>query len=254
VVRGEGGGDLGGEPRRVGLRSRVHRGGDLELRLDARLHGQADHAVRVAEHRDAGPARQRLVRDEGGGVHQRAERGHRDDPGLGVERRAGLARRLLGIDGEQRDEPGQAARGVRELARVAEGLDVQQAELRVGVLLPVQQQVVRAHVVLLADRREGAHPDAEPVEVAQQREADAPGLHGHARGSRFGRGRRQQGAESVGSVRRGDAEAARTDEAHPGRAADFQQVEALLAVEAGRRHDQRPDSALGAAARGGDSP
>ncbi len=129
---------------------------------------------------------------------------------------------------------------------------MQQAELRVRVLLPVQQQVVRADVVFLADRGEGADADAEPVQVAEQRQADAAGLDGHAGRSRVGRRGGQQGAESLGSVRRGDAEAAGADEAYPVGAAGLQQFEALFPVEAGRGHDQRPDAAFGAAADRGD--
>src|SRR5205814_1627219 len=53
-----------------------------------------------------------------------------------------------------------AAREPSELAGVAERLEVQEHELRRGIVLPVLEQVVRRDVGLVADRDEGRKPDA----------------------------------------------------------------------------------------------
>ena len=49
------------------------------------------------------------------------------------------------------------------------------------VLLPPHQHVVAGHVVLVADRGERRHPDAQPAKVLEQRDPHAAGLHDQAR-------------------------------------------------------------------------
>ena len=84
-------------------------------------------------------------------------------------------------DGQHGHPPADPARGARELARAAEGLDVQHGQPGQLVLLPPHQQVVAGHVVLVADRGERGHADAEPGQLLEQRDPDAAGLHDDAR-------------------------------------------------------------------------
>ena len=88
----------------------------------------------------------------------------------------GARLRAAALHSEQRlrtrDAPGDA----RELARVAEGLEVEQDELRLVVLLPVLEQVVRGDVGLVPDRDEGREAERPRAGGLEQREAESAAL------------------------------------------------------------------------------
>ena len=158
-----------------------------------------------------------------------------------------LARRGPAADDRQhRQLAADAAGGPGEGAWIAEGLDIEHRELGLLVLFPPGQHVVAGHVVLVADRREGCHADAEPAQVLQQRDPDAAGLHYQAGYARRWRARGERGIQVCRSG--SDAEAVRPYQAHPVPAADRQEVSAT-AAKAGGDHDERVHPAA-AAGRG----
>ena len=122
----------------------------------------------------------------------------------------------------------QAARDARELARVAERLDVEQDEVGARVVLPPLEQVVRRDVGLVADRDErgqaeparlGPLEQREPERSRLRREADPAGREGA-----WGKGRVE--ADGGGC----DPEAVGPDEARAVGAHERQQL--LLAGDA----------------------
>jgi hypothetical protein len=178
------------------------------------------------------------VRQQRGRIEQLAEAAHRDDAGLIEERlldergggrgggvRAGGALPRggqAGRHGEDRHLPAHPAGGPGELARVAEGLDVQHRKLGGLVGGPPHEHVVAAHVQLVADGGERRHADAQPGQMLGYGDADPAGLH-HDAGAA---GRRmpgeERGVEMDVALGVGDAEAVRPDQAHPEPAAGRQ--------------------------------
>ena len=155
-----------------------------------------------------------------------------------------------GVDGQHGYAACDAAGGAGEGARVAERLQVQQGEVGAVVGLPPLEHVVAADVVLVAEGDEGRHPDAEPGQAVEQRDAHAAGLHGDSgrSGARVGGG--EGGVEAHLWLGVGDAEAVGADEPHAVGAAGGQQGLCLGVVEA--RGDDDEGAGPGPAALLGD--
>ena len=68
------------------------------------------------------------------------------------------------------------ARNPCELARVAERLEVEQDDVRLGIVLPVLEQVVRRDVRLVADRHERRQAEPPRVGLLEQRQAERAAL------------------------------------------------------------------------------
>ena len=64
----------------------------------------------------------------------------------------------------------------RELARVAERLEVEQDDVRLGIVLPVLEQVVRRDVGLVPDRDERRQPEPARVGLLEQRQTERAAL------------------------------------------------------------------------------
>ena len=94
-----------------------------------------------------------------------------------------------------------AARDARELARVAERLEVQQHDVGLRVVLPVLEQVVRRDVGLVADRDEARQAEAARVRLLEQREAERAALRRERDAARRERAARERRVQA----RRGDA-------------------------------------------------
>ena len=146
---------------------------DAEARVGARVRADDARAAGVADDPDAPAARGRLLGEDGGGVeqvvepvaadHARAGEQRVDGAVGGRDQRAGVRRRRPRararpprLDRQHRLGPRHPPRHAAELARVAEGLQVQRDDLGRGVLLPVLQDVVARQVRLVAQRDERA--------------------------------------------------------------------------------------------------
>ena len=160
-----------GREERCELRARLlGRLGELEPHGVAYVGAQDPQPPGVGEEADAPALRLGLARKQGADVDQLLERGGPDHTGLveeGVdgcfgagERGRVRARGALPRQGRpalqrqdrlpSRDPPGQPP----EPARVAEGLEVEQHDVCVRIVLPPLEQVVRRHVGLVPDRDE----------------------------------------------------------------------------------------------------
>ena len=172
----------------------------------------------------AGLAEERV--DDGVGARQRGRvRGRRA--------RAGVAR--AASHREDRLRACDPACDARELARVAEGLEVEQDDVGLGIVLPVLEQVVRRDVGLVADRDERRQTEPARVCLLEQREPEraALGRERDAAGrERPARERRVQAAR-----RRSDAEAVRADQA--GAVATDEREQLLLRARAPRSRFRR---------------
>ncbi len=138
------------------------------------------------------------------------------------------------------------ARGPGELARAAERLHVQHRHPRHPVLLPPRQQVITRHVVLIAHRRERRHPDTQPRQVLQHRDAHPARLHHQPGHPRPELARREGGVEPAAGHQH--AQAVRPHQPHAVPPADGQQVRALGAQARGDHH-QGPHPAAAARIR-----
>ena len=177
----------------------------------------------VREHGDAAPARERLRREQRRDVEQLLERVGADDAGLVEERvdgRVGAGERRC-VRARRPARPRgvrplfiarigllarHAPRDARELARVAERLEVEQDELGPRVVLPPLEQVVRGDVGLVADRDEGGEAEAaraglleqrQPERAALGREADVAARARRGANVAFSRGAGDRDAEAV---------------------------------------------------------
>ena len=81
---------------------------------------------------------------------------------------------------QDRLAPGHPPGEPAEPARVPERLDVEQHDVRRGVVLPPLEQVVRGDVGLVPDRDEGGEPEAAGVGRLEQRQPERAGLRGEA--------------------------------------------------------------------------
>ncbi|GAA4559364.1 hypothetical protein GCM10023097_71170 [Streptomyces collinus] len=125
---------------------------------------------------------------------------------------AGLG--TLRVDGKEGHTAGDTARGAGEGARIAERLQVQQRQVGAPVGLPPLEHVVVADVVLVAERDEAGHADAEPLQTAEQCDTDPAGLHGDPGEARRGVGGGEGGVEADPVLGVGQAPAVGADEAH----------------------------------------
>ena len=165
------------------------------------------------------------------------------------------AARAAALDRQDRLLARDPRRDARELARVAERLEVQQRDVGLGVLLPVLQEVVARQVGLVADRDERRQAEAEPARRLDDRDPEAAALRQEADRSGDRRVRREGGVEPDVGVGVEHAEAVRPDQPDARVAADLEQL--LLALdplraglgEAGRDDEQRADAGRRALAR-----
>ena len=129
-------------------------------------------------------------------------------------RTTSAGRRAAALHGDDglalRDSPGDA----RELARVAERFQVEQHHLGGHVVLPELQEIVAAHVALVADRHELRHADPPPGGLAQQLDAQTSRLREERDVARHRQARRERGVEAHAVDGVDDTEAVRTDHAH----------------------------------------
>ncbi len=150
--------------------------------------GQQPERVGVADDRDPAAARQRLVRRQLGDVEHVLEGVHLDHAGLPEHRVDGLRWRgdladgvahrdaLGGAAGADRDDrlaQRDPAGDPRELARVADRLEVHHHDLGRLVLLPVLQQVVAGHVGAVAGADERRQAEATVADLLEDRRARA---------------------------------------------------------------------------------
>ncbi|MDH6546979.1 hypothetical protein M2162_001076 [Streptomyces sp. SAI-041] len=244
------------------------RGGRRQGEPGLRAGVGAEHtgAARVGDDRHPGSRRKRLGVQQGCRFEEFADRVGRGDAGLSEQglaghgagggrrgvRGGGAAPRVgaTGVDGEHRNAPGHPAGGTGEGTRVAEGLQVQQGEVGGAVGLPPLEHVVAADVVLVTERDERGHADAQPGQAVEQGDADPAGLDGHSGGA-GARGVRGEGrVEAQQGVGVGDAQAVGPDHAHAVGAAGCPKGVRLLGVEPGGDDEQSPYARLSALLRG----
>ncbi len=176
------------------------RRGKLEPARLACVRAENAQAACIREHTDPTTVRQwlrckqrrhveklleRLRPQHSGLTKQRIDGGIRPRQRSGVRTRGTRARtRRPALQCEDRLRAGDAPSDTRELARIAERLEIEQDEIRAVVGLPPFQEVVRRNVRLVADRDEGREPESasrsglehrEAERAALGREADVPG-------------------------------------------------------------------------------
>ncbi len=119
---------------------------------------------------------------------------------------------------------------------------MEQREIGAVVRFPPLEQVVAADVVLVAERDEARHPDAQPSQPLQQRDPHATALHRDPGAAGPGKGAAELGVQPDGRIGLGHAQTVRPDQAHAVPAAGPHQPAGLLRPEAGGEHHQGPDS------------
>ena len=199
-VDGDHGVDLGVVDRAVERVLEVL-GGRLGVQRDLLVDDQADgrggvrgeqaEGVRVADDRDPAAARQRLVGEQLGDVEHVVQRVDLDHAGLpehrvhGLRRRRDLAdrvthrhtlRRPPGPDRDDRLAQRDPAGDPRELARVADRLEVHHHDLGRVVLLPVLQEVVAGDVGAVAGADERREPEPPVADLLEDGGAQGTGL------------------------------------------------------------------------------
>lgn len=190
----------------------------------------------VAEDRHPRARRQRLTGEQQARVDQFGDGVHTDHAGLPQQRRhrrVGQPGRPYGVPlrggtGALDDHQGlgrrRAPREAGELARVADGFQVHEGDVGVGVVVPVLEDVVARDVRAVAGGDEGGYAGdagdaaATPVEAGQQGDADGAGLGEQAdpAGSRHLRGQRGVQPHLGGGV--DDSEGIGADDPHAVRA------------------------------------
>ncbi len=163
---------------------------------EARVVGEQAERLGVAEDRHPGTGGQGLAGEQQARVHQVGDGVDPDDAGLAQQRRDGRVRQPgrpyrvpLGggavpgtLDHDQRFRRGGPAGEAGELAGVADGLQVHEDDVGVGVLVPVLEDVVAGDVGPVAGGDEGGDAGhtrdaaAAPVQPGQQGDADGAGL------------------------------------------------------------------------------
>ena len=216
-------------------------------------------AARVRQHGDPAAARLGLAREEGGDVDQLLERLRPGDACLAEERvhrglrpgeRRGVGarrplprRRRPALHREDRLAPSDAAGDATEPARIPEGLDVHEDDLRRVFVLPPLEQVVRGDVRLVPDRDERGEAEPAGVGGLEEGKPECAALRGEADvAARRGTGRE---GRVEARLRDRDPEAVRPDHARAVGADEREQL--LLALgalapdlgEAGGDDDER---------------
>ena len=253
-------------PRSTGFADRAGRARAGTRRARAGLGRVDDHhvdAAGVADDADPGAGRQRLVDQQPGGVEQLAEAVAADDAGLGEQRVHGgvgggrgrgvrgagplPGRRPAALDRQHRLAPGQGAGDAGEPARVADRLEVERDGSGGRVVVPVRQQVVAAHVGLVAEGDEARQPGAGPADVVEDRDADGARLRGDRQAARLRLDGGERGVQPQRRVGVEDAEAVGADDADAVAAGDADQLGLGLApvrpglAEPGGEDHGRPD-------------
>ncbi len=118
------------------------------------------------------------------------------------------------------------------------------------VFLPPLQHVVHAHVVRVAERDETGHPDAQPGEASQERDADAVRLNRHAHVPGKRRPLDHSGGQIDAFLGVGEPKRARPQQAHAMPAALGEQLLGLRRLEARGENDKGTHSGLTALASG----
>src|SRR6266511_4584305 len=123
--------------------------------------------------------------------------------GLGAGERGGVRARSPRAGGgppclhrDDRLRPRDAPRDARKLARVAEGLEIQQHDVGVRVLFPVLEQVVRGDIRFVADGHEGGEPQALFGRPLQQGESERATLRRKTDLAGWKRTRAERGIQS----------------------------------------------------------
>ena len=146
--------------------------------VQAGVGGQHPGSAGVRHDGNAAACGHRLASQQGRGVEEFPDVTCRDDARLreqclagdqGRGRRCGVGRggalsglRASRMHGEHRHMGADVAGRAAELARVAEGLQVQHGELGGGILIPPGEEVGPGHIGLVAQRRERGNVDARP--------------------------------------------------------------------------------------------
>ena len=222
----------------------VRRRGQLEAGGLACVGAEDAEPAGVRQHRHAAAPRDGLRREQGGDVEQGGKGVGADDAGLpedGVDRGVGTgegsrvgAGRLLArarpaaLHREDRLLPREPAGDPRELARVAERLEVHEDEVGTGVVLPPLEQVVGGDVRLVADGDESREPEPAGLRALEQCETEGARLGAEADPPRRECPRGERRIHADRGAR--DPEAVRADEPCPVRTDERQQL--LLAGEA----------------------
>ena len=222
----------------------------------------------VRDHPDAAAARERLGREQRGGVDELLERScaqdaglveERVDGGVGARERRGVRARSAracrgrtGLQSEDRLAPGDPARDSGKRARVAERLEVEQDEVGCLVVLPPLEQVVRGDVGLVADRDEGGEAECALRGLLEQRQTERAALGREADPAGRERAWGEGGVQSA--ARDGDAEAVGADEPSAVRAHEREQTAPASRDLPRRSRRTRRRSRRGQARRGGVHP
>ena len=155
--------------------------GHLETLALAGVRGENPATSRVADDRHPPAGRKRLVHEEVRDVEQLLERLDANDTGLPEQGVDGLVRDradtvgmgapLTGhgagaLDRDDRRLVGDTAGDAAELPRVPERLQIEQDHVRLRILRPETQQVVAAHVGLVAEGDEARDPEPTARQLA----------------------------------------------------------------------------------------
>ncbi len=111
-----------------------------------------------------------------------------------------------------------------ELARVPERFEVQQDHVGVGVLVPVLDEVVAAHVGLVAHRHERRDAEPDLTGLGEQLDSEPTGLRRERDPAGNGRERREGGVEADVVAGVDDAHAVRADHPHAVRAGQLDEL------------------------------
>ena len=175
-----------------------------------------------------------------GGRARRPPPRSRRAPPCASSPRVAPGRGRAGLQREDRLAARDPAREARELARVAERLEVEQHDVRVRVVLPPLEQVVRGDVRLVPDRDEGR--EAEPrSSLLEQREAERAALRREADRARAA-ARAARRSRSAAASCDGDPEAVRPEQPRAVRADEREQLLLPLARPRRRSRRSRPRS------------
>ncbi len=236
-----------------------------------RVRAHDPRAAGVGHNRHPVAPGDRLLGQQCGHVEELVERVGADHTGLveqrvdghvgGGQQRPGVRRggprpggRSPTLHGQNRLLARHPRRQPRELARVAERLEVQQRDVGARVLLPELEEVVARQVGLVPDRDERRQAESEPPGRLDDRDAEPAALRQEADLPRHRRVRREGGVQMHVRVGVEDPEAVRPDQTHPGCPADLDQLSLALSPllaglgEAGRNDKERTDSGGGALA------
>ena len=215
-------------------RGQVDRVRDAQPRRRAGVLARDPGAAGVGEHRDAVAARERLAREQPRDVEHLPHRRGPQHAGVLEQRIDRHVRRRQALDRHDRLGGRDPPRDPPEAARVAERLQREQQHRRVGVLLPVLEEVVAGEVRLVAHRHERREPDAARRRRVDRRDPEPAALRGEADAAGRGRGGSDRRVEPDPGIRH--AEAVGAHHPHARVAADGEQ---LVRLRDGRQHDER---------------